>query len=164
MTARCARIYAGLAVAAVGLAGLVTYAAEHPAEHPVEHPRAGEAMMPEAAPTKEQLADAIRAYVEKDAALKGGYFLVYDRKNREPLVLTLLLVHRDRLARVGPQQYFACADFKTPAGKVYDLDIFMGGPDKAHLEVTEISIHKEAGKERYTWHSEDGIWEKRPVG
>jgi hypothetical protein len=164
MAARSARLYGGLAVAVAGLVGMVTYAAEHPAEHPVEHPIDGTPAVQQAALTKEQLARVIRLYVDKDAALKGGYFLVYDQKNSEPLVLTLVLVHKDRLASVGPQEYFACADFKTPAGKLYDLDISMRGPDQAHLEVTEISIHKEAGKERYTWHSDGGIWQKRPVG
>ena len=40
----------------------------------------------------------------------------------------------------------------------------MKGPGKDKLEVTEVSIHKEGGKERYTWYEEGGIWKKKPVG
>ena len=131
-------------------------AAEHPAEHPEE--RLGDVSRPGI--TKGELADAIRGYVEKDSALKGGYFMVYDSKAGESLTLSLLKVHENRLSSIGNDVYFVCADFKTPEGKVYDLDIFMKGHDKDHLAVTEVSVHKEAGVERYTWHEEGGVWEK----
>ena len=88
---------------------------------------------------------------------------MYDKTAGEPLVLTLLKVHKERLATVGEGVYFACADFVTPTGKIYDLDIFMQGPDKDHLAVTEISVHKEAGKARYTWYEKGGIWSKKSV-
>jgi len=158
-----------LAVLAIGS---FTYAAEHPseplAEHPAggaaEHPAKGAAEHPTKASksniTKDELADAIEDYVEKDAALKGGHFLVYDAKAGKPLALKLQKVHKERLSSVGHDVYFACADFETPEGKVYDLDIFMKGPNKNHLVVTEISVHKEAGVERYTWFEHGGIWKK----
>ena len=133
-----------------------SFAAEHPKEHPAEHPTKGE----KAEISKEKLAEAIKDYVKKDSALKGGYFMVYDEKAGKPLALSLVKVHKERLSTIGDGVYFACADFETPAGKVYDLDIFMKGPDKHHLTVTEISVHKEAGLERYTWHEEGGIWKK----
>lgn len=156
-----------VALAVLAIGGF-TYAAEHPAEHPsehsAEHPAKGAAEHPTKASkaniTKDELADAIEDYVEKDAALKGGYFLVYDAKAGKPLALKLQKVHKERLSSVGHDVYFACADFETPEGKVYDLDIFMKGPNKNHLVVTEISVHKEAGVERYTWFEQDGIWKK----
>jgi hypothetical protein len=147
-----------LGVVLVVTMGLV-YAAEHPVEHP-SGPEQGDVTVV----TKEELADAIEDYVAKDAALKGGFFLVYDQKAKKPLVLSLLKVHKERLSQVGHQEYFACADFGTPEGKVYDLDIFMKGPNKALLTVTGISIHKEDGKERYTWYSEAGVWKMKPLG
>ncbi len=139
---------------------------EHPEKKTAEHPEKKKAEHPEGEIkplTKEDLAEAIEMYVKKDAALRGGYFMVYDSKVDKPLVLVLDKVHKDRLSMVGPKLYFACADFKTPEGKVYDLDVFMKGWDKHHLKVTEISVHKEAGKERYTWYEEEGIWKKKPV-
>lgn len=156
-----------LAVALLATAGFV-YAAEHPSEHPsgkmpMEHmeEHMGEMQKPEL--TKEELAEAIRAYVEKESALKGGYFLVYDKIAGEPLVLSLKKVHKDRLATIGDGVYFACADFVTPEGKLYDLDIFMKGHDKGKLKVKKIKIHKEEGKERYTWYEENGIWKTKPA-
>jgi len=143
-----------LLVAVLAIAGW-SYAAEHPAEHPTEAAAPGI--------TKDQLADAIRKYVKKDSKLKGGYFVVYDKKAQMPLALTLKKVHKDRLSTIGEGVYFVCADFETPAGKVYDLDIFMKGPDKDHLAVTKVLVHKEAGVERYTWYEEGGIWKKKFV-
>jgi len=128
-------------------------AAEHPKEHPVD-------MAGQSGVTKENLAMIINAYVAKDAALKGGYFLFYDDKTKKPLVLSLDRVHEDRLSKVAADTYFACADFKTPTGKMYDLDIFMKGKDKNSLEVTEITVHKENGKERYKWLESDGVWSR----
>jgi len=60
--------------------------------------------------------------------------------------------------------YFACADLKNADGHMYDLDVFMSGPDKDHLAVTEVSVHKKDGKERYTWAQKGGVWKKEPSG
>ena len=64
----------------------------------------------------------------------------------------------DRLTGIGNDTYFACADFQASNGKVYDLDIFMNGETTDDLAVTEISVHKEEGAERYGWREEDGVW------
>lgn len=133
---------------------------EHPGEHPSEHPEGGES----AALTKDVLADAVAAYVEKTAAEQGGRFTVVDDKTGEQLELTLDKVHRDRLSRVGPDLYFACADFKTPTGKVYDLDVFMEGTAVDNLTFSKFDVHKEEGKERYTWYEEGGVWKTKQVG
>ncbi|KKK65894.1 hypothetical protein LCGC14_2969540, partial [marine sediment metagenome] len=92
-----------------------------------------------------------------------GYFVAFDEKVGKELKLTLDKVHRKRLSKVGEDLYFACADFKTPGGRIYDLDVFMKGADKDNLTFSKFSIHKEAGKERYTWYEKDGIWKKKPV-
>ena len=113
--------------------------------------------------TKDKLADAIDTYVQKESASHGGYFVAYDEKIGKELKLTLDKVHRKRLSRVGENLYFACADFKTPEGRIYDLDVFMKGAGKDNLTFSKFSIHKEAGKERYTWYEKDGIWKKKPV-
>ena len=130
---------------------------EHPAEHPEEVAGA-------AALTKGQLADAIEAYVAKEAKLHGGYFVAMDEKTGEELKLKLDKVHRKRLSKVGKDLYFACADFMTDEGKVYDLDVFMKGSDKNNLAFSEFSIHKEAGKERYAWYEQGGVWKKKSLG
>ena len=133
---------------------------EHPSEHPEEHPTQTDS---NGQLTKDELADAIVEYVQQTADEQGGYFIVYDDLRGEELKLTLDRVHRKRLTRTSKNEYFACADFTTPRGKVYDLDVFMTGTNKDDLEFSEFSIHKEAGKERYTWRQENGIWKKVPV-
>ncbi len=129
---------------------------EHPAEHPAEAPK-------ESGLTKDQLADAIEAYINGQAAANEGYFPITDEKTGGQLQMTLVKVHRERLAKVGPDHYFACVDFKTPEGKLYDVDFFMKGPDRDNLTFSEFMIHKEDGRERYTWHEENGIWKTEPV-
>lgn len=144
-------------LAAAGLAGgLGAQAQEHP-EHPQEHPGS----KPRAAVSREALGQAIRDYVTKDSKLKGGYFLVWDGVAKKTLVLTLEKVHDDKLAQVSPGVYFACADFKALDGATYDLDIFMAGESATELTTTEIAVHKENGKERYTWAQEGGLWKKQ---
>src|SRR3989338_210610 len=169
-----------MAFALMLFGGRIAMAGEHPTEHPSEHPAAGTAKAehPEhpaktdkagkaeksVGLSKEDMAEAISGYVSKDADLKGGYFLVFDKESGQPLALTLEKVHKDRLSRVAKDVYFACADFRTHDGKkVYDLDVFMHGPDKKHLKVTEISVHKEDGDARYGWVEKDGVWSKSPI-
>ena len=145
----------------------IAFAQEHPSEHPSEHPKEHSHEHPGAVQTnevtKEDIAEAVTSYVEEDSDVKGGFFMVYDDVAQAPLVLTMKKVHRDRLSRVGADLYFVCADFATPEGKLYDLDIFMEGPDRDHLEVTEITVHKEQGNPRYTWFEKNGIWMKKAV-
>ena len=129
-------------------------------EHPVEHP---ESSAEKAALTQDQLADAIEAYIKSQAAANEGYFPITDEKTGQQLQMTLVKVHRERLAKVGEDRYFACVDFETPDGKLYDVDFFMKGPDKDNLIFSEFMIHKEDGRERYTWYEEGGIWQINPV-
>lgn len=140
-------------VALIGLMVMQGCKKEHP-----EHPETGTA-----GPTKDQIADAIEKYVADASAKTEGVFKVVDEKTGETLELVLDKVHRERLSKVGDNKYFACADFTTKDGKVYDLDVFMEGEDADSLEFSEFSIHKEAGVERYTWYEEDGVWKKKDV-
>lgn len=129
-------------------------------EHPREHPKGTEGA--KGAVTREELARAIEDYVKKTAAKKGGRFTVYDGKEKKKLSLTLERVHKDRLSRVGPDIYFACADFVAENGDMYDIDIFMEGAGARSLEATDVTIHKKNGVERYTWSEEGGVWVKKP--
>jgi hypothetical protein len=127
-------------------------AQEHP-EHPEDKGKAQEQT------TLDELAEAITSYIERDAKLKGGYFLVYDLEEKKPLLLQLEKVHKDRLSSLGGGVYFACTDMKSSAGTTYDLDFFMKKSEHG-LEPTEVAIHKKAGKPRYGWKEEGGIWKK----
>jgi hypothetical protein len=129
------------------------------AEHP-EHPERPMARKPL---TIADVADGIEDYILTDTELKGGYFLFYDQKDEGVLMLTLDKVHRERLAKTAPRTWFACSDFTTPEGKVYDIDFWLHQDEEGDLKVTEIMVHKEAGQPRYTWYEEDGTWKQRPV-
>ena len=149
------------AVATVGLLVLGTsaLAQEHP-EHPKQDGKKEVQLLPaEKKMTLYQLADAITLYIEEDSKLKGGYFLVYDAEEKKPLALKLDKVHRERLSGLGGGVYFACTDMKSDGGVVYDLDFFMQGTSHG-IETTEVSIHKKAGKPRYGWKEENGVWKK----
>ena len=126
---------------------------EHP-EHP-EHPSEKTASV-----TAQAVGEAVAEFIARDAKLKGGKFMVYDGTAKEVLQLDLLKIHMDRLTGLGNDIYFACADFQASNGKVYDLDIFMNGETTDDLAVTEISVHKEDGAERYGWREKDGVWVK----
>ena len=131
-------------------------------EHPKEHPTAKKEQKKTGADvTVADMAKAIKNYVNKDTELKGGYFLIYDPVNKKTLELTLEKVHEEKLSRVGEELYFACSDFKATDGQTYDLDFFMKG-GKLKLDVSEVSIHKEAGQPRYGWVQQNGLWKKKP--
>jgi len=172
-----------LTIAGVLMFGVVAFAQEHPEkkEHPAkqdakkehpekqdakkehpekEHPEHSEHPKAAAPVTKEGMAEAITGYITKDTALKGGYFCVYDGKAKAPLALMLDKVHQDKLAKVGDGLYFACCDFKAADGKMYDLDFFMKAAPMG-LMVSEVAVHKEAGKPRYGWVENDGVWSKQ---
>ncbi|MEW5946091.1 MAG: hypothetical protein AB1742_07830 [bacterium] len=156
---RNARGFVAAVVLAFAAAGGAPGAGEHPSEHPSEDAvkRAEKPSL-----TAKDIAKAIKSYVEKDSKIKGGLFVVYDAGDRKPLALTLKKVHEERLSRVSGDTYFACADFVTPDGVVYDLDVFMqkGGHG---IEATEVRVHKKEGKERYTWVEEKGVWKRKDV-
>ena len=134
---------------------------EHPkkAEHPKEHPTGKGAGV-----SMEDLGTAIDSYIKGEMTKGDGTWKVEDKEDKTTLNLTLLRVHKDKLAMTGPETYFACADLTNTDGHLYDLDVFMKGPDKDHLAVTEVSVHKKDGQERYTWMQESGVWKKEKVG
>lgn len=142
-----------LALLVVGPSAL---AQEHP-EHPEKTEKVEQTMSAEM--TLDEVANAITSYIEQDSKLKGGYFLVYDGDEKKPLMLRLDKVHKERLASLGGSVYFACTDMKSSDGVVYDLDFFMRRGE-GEIETTEVAIHKQAGKARYGWKEENGIWKK----
>ena len=141
---------------AISFAGAAA-AQEHP-EHPKSAPKPATPGI-----TKDALAQAITGYIDSQEKEHGGFYVMHDPVDKKDLHLKLVKVHRDRLARVAPDMYFACSDFKNTDGVMYDLDFFMKGTDPANLTFSDVSIHKKAGKPRYTWYEEGGIWKKKPV-
>ena len=144
-------------LAATGLTA-AAFAQEHP-EHPMNAPSPATPGL-----TKNDLAHAITNYIDTQAKEHDGFFTIHDPVDNRDLKLKLVKVHRDRLARVAPDTYFACTDLRNVDGVIYDLDFFMKGSDPNNLAFSDVSIHKKAGKARYTWYEEGGVWKKKPVG
>ena len=150
------RTVLGIGIVAVAMVVSTGYflAQEHP-----EHPE-GKA---EKGLTKAELADAITAYVKKEVSKTDGTYQIQDPQEGVTLSLTLDKVHKERLTQISSDLYFACADFTTPKGVTYDLDFFMKGSDKDHLEFSEVAVHKKEGVARYTWYEDEGYWKKKSV-
>ena len=123
-------------------------------EHPAKHKKAEL--------TIGEFADAVDHYVADQEKKSGGYFLVKDAKQNKTLKCKLEKIHKKRLASLGNNVFFVCADFKATDGKVYDIDIFMKGTNKDNLVATKTMVHKENGTPRYTWYEENGIWKTQP--
>ncbi|NOY69720.1 MAG: hypothetical protein GXP53_09595 [Deltaproteobacteria bacterium] len=134
------------------------WAGEHPSEHPTE-----QAIKQTKAITKDALATAVENYVNTKSAAADGYFSFVDPKANKALSLTLVRVHKDRLARINKDTYFACADFKEKGGDMYDLDIFMQGQSAEQLKMTDIAVHKKNDKPRYTWVKDNGLWKRNKI-
>ena len=144
-------------VSALSLILLQSVAAEHPKEHPAGK-SSGEVPKPL---TKKEMSSAIQSYIESEAKQHGGYYEIYDDLQKKKLFLGLKKIHDDRLSHVGNDVYFFCVDLADKDGKVYDLDFFMKRGPGGDLKVTEVTIHKQEGKERYSWYEEKGIWKKK---
>ena len=156
------------AALALGLAAFPLAADEHP-EHPTG--RSMPTACPNATPTPAyrnismpQLGRAIRAAIAAQARRHGGRFSIWDPVQKRRLSLSLLRVHKDKLAKVANGLYFACTDMKGPHA-VYDLDFFMREDKAGALAFSRVSVHKKDGKARYDWayDREAGLWKQVPL-
>lgn len=125
--------------------------AEHPSKHKKSHL------------TISEFASAVDSYVAAQTKKDGGYFLVKDKKQNKMLKLKLQKIHKKRLASLGNNEFFVCADFDAQDGKVYDIDIFMRGTSKNNLKATRTMVHKDNGHPRYTWYEDEGVWKTKKV-
>ena len=71
-------------------------------------------------------------------------------------------VHRERLARVDENTYFACTDFQSTDKHTVDVDFFMKDNGEK-LVMTDATLHKVDGQPRYNWQEKDGYWVKVPT-
>ncbi len=133
-------------------------AAGQPTEHPSAAPSPGASS--DSALSGKALAQAVRNYIDSRAAKDHGYFGVYDPVARRELHLSLVQVMNNHLAGLGNGVYFACADFRSRTGRLYDIDVFMKQTPSG-LHSTDVSVHKVNGESRYYWVEENGRWTKR---
>ncbi len=133
--------------------GIKKYLLKAKHEHPVKKEKSGL--------TIKEFANAVEHYVAKQVKKSGGYFLVNDSKQKKVLKCKLEKIHKKRLATLGNNEYFVCADFKADDGNTYDIDIFMQGTSEENLKATRTLVHKDNGTPRYTWFEENGIWKTK---
>ncbi len=103
----------------------------------------------------------IEKYIEEKTALGGGRFTLFfgDKELR----LSLVRVHTEYLANLGPRRHFACVDLVDVSGDMYDVDFFLSG-DPGAMKVTETSVHKLNGQPYYAWKQQpDGTWVRVPI-
>ncbi len=100
----------------------------------------------------------IEKHIEEQSRLGEGYFILpFDEGE---LRLTLVRVHTEYLANLGPRRHFACVDLANIDGDVYDVDFFLAG-DPGAMNVTETTIHKVNGQPRYVWEQKrDKTWHR----
>lgn len=131
-------------------------------EHPSSAPSPGASS--DSRLSGKALAQAVRNYIDSRAAKNDGYFNVYDPVARKDLHLTLMRVMNNHLAALGNGVYFACADFRSRTGRLYDIDVFMKQtPSGLRSIPDQTSVHKVNGHSRYYWVEDDGRWTKRPA-
>jgi hypothetical protein len=161
-------VRSGSLLAAAGLCVLLVASpavAQEDPELPPEDPETATVEPEDAADdslTAGDIADAIDAYIEDDADLKGGAFVLYDPVERQPLALSLVEVRSDELAGIGNDVYFACAAMKSLDGTPYDIDFFVALDQDTTLQIIDIAVHGKAGKLRYAWSQADGVWKRTP--
>ncbi len=114
------------------LSATYTFAGEHPGEHP------GEEWV-----EKDRVKEAIKEYVEKDRALKGGYFLLWDDKEGRTLRLKFSKFHKKVRYIKDEGAYFMCTDFiSVDDRRLIDVDFWLKPAEDGTLRVTAIKIHK----------------------
>ena len=113
--------------------------------------------------TVTELSAGVTTYVKKEQKQNNGYYTVYDSVAKKLLKLQLDKIHDDRLAHVGNNNYFVCADFKGDDGRLYDIDVFMKWDGK-ELTPMERKVHKVNSVPRYDWYKDGDTWKTKPGG
>ncbi len=105
---------------------------------------------------------AVRQHIALGERLNNGYYVVLDRRTNTPLLLQLVTIHEERLARLEDGRFFACVDMKEPEGTLYDID-FILLPRNGELVISRVRVHKVNGKPRYRWIEDNGVWKQEPI-
>ncbi len=104
-------------------------------------------------PSRNDIRNVMKAYVQAQAAKHGGYFMVKDVDTGKVRRLSLIRVH-ERIGKTG-DYYYSCADFKdVDSGEKLDLDLDVDA-SQGMLKVVDVRIHKLNGDPRYTYDDND---------
>ncbi len=126
------------------LFGGILSAEEHPGDHP------GEEWV-----EKDQVKQTIKDYIEGDARLKGGYFLLWDDKERRTLRLKFSKFHKKVRYIKDEGAYFMCTDFiSLDDRRLIDVDFWLKPAEDGTLRITTIKIHKVNNVPRFIYEKD----------
>ncbi|MBI1976557.1 MAG: hypothetical protein HYS56_03515 [Candidatus Omnitrophica bacterium] len=126
------------------------FAAEHGGK---EHGGTTAAQQTAKSPSKDDIRNAMQAYVAEEAKKTGGNFEVVDPDTGNTRRLQLIRVH-ERVGKTG-NYYYSCADFKdVDTGEALDLDLDVEDRD-GKLQVADVRVHKVGGAARFTYDEND---------
>jgi len=159
----CAVAFPGIAVAKKGEhpEHPTKKSAEHPTKEHAEHPakkhkkKKKKGKWVKSSKTMKAFVSAVEEYVAEKEENEGS-FKVRDNKLDKTWKLSLVRIHKKRIARLGEDKFFACADFETVGKgkrKTLDLDFFVTRDEDGSFVVDEIPVHKVNGKRRYTYNN-----------
>ena len=103
-------------------------------------------------PSEASIRTTLKDYVAKESKATGTFNII-DPTTGQMLNLKIDKIHQ-RIGRTG-DLYYSCADFTdTATGKKYDLDLDVADT-KGKLDVVDVKLHKEDGKPRFTYDTND---------
>lgn len=125
-----------------------THAQEHGGTATKEH--GGQAAE---TPSKDDIRNAMKAFVEAQAQKTGGNFEIIDPDTNKKRRLQMIRVH-ERVGKTG-DYYYSCADFKdVDSGQLLDLDLDVADQN-GKLQVVDARLHKVEGEPRFTYDEND---------
>lgn len=154
----------------------VSVAGEHPGEHPgkpakseqpakateqpakaAEHPgKTAEHHGKETVLSADSIIKGIKEHIDEVVSKNNGYLPIIDTQDGKALRLKLVRVHEDRVSHIKKDDaYFACTDFKTDDGAMYDIDFWMKKGTEGELKVYQTKIHKKDGNPRFVYQDDE---------
>ncbi|MCA9398678.1 MAG: hypothetical protein KC618_02930 [Candidatus Omnitrophica bacterium] len=104
-------------------------------------------------PSKDDIRNAMKAFVEAQTQKTGGNFEVIDPDTNKKRRLQMIRVH-ERVGKTG-DYYYSCADFKdVDTGEMLDLDLDVADKN-GQLQVADVRLHKVEGEPRFTYDEND---------
>jgi hypothetical protein len=103
------------------------------------------------------VANTVRAFINEEARAHDGFCRINDPVENATLDLRLKDVYTEKLMKVQPNTFVACATLETAAGTAYDVDFYLKGTTPQNLKVVDVSIHAKNGVQRYAWVDEKGL-------
>ncbi|MCH8904673.1 MAG: hypothetical protein IIA45_12255 [Bacteroidetes bacterium] len=111
----------------------------------------------------DDLKDAVMEHIEIESGRNEGYYRSTDPITIKKLDLTFQKFNDRRLLKTSEDMYFACVDFISTDGIIYDIDILMQLDDDLNLIPSSTYVHRRNGGLRYTWEYNGKYWQHKAL-